>query len=119
MITIYHNPRCRKSREALEVLKNSGLEHELRLYLQDTLSRQEITQLLEQLNMPAENLVRKGEAIWKDNYKGKSLSESDFVQALVEHPKLIQRPILATKGHAVVGRPIENVYSLLEKTKQH
>ena len=119
MITIYHNPRCRKSREALEAVTESGQEHQVRLYLQDVLSEVELKQLLKDLNMTAEELIRKGEAIWKSDYKGKDLTEDELVQAMLEHPKLMERPVLTTANTAVVGRPIENVYGLLEKNKQH
>lgn len=118
MITIYHNPRCRKSREALEELTASGLPHEIRLYLQNNLSQAELKELLKKLGMNAESLIRKGEAIWKSDYKGKDMSEADFVQAMLDHPKLMERPVLSTDTGATVGRPIENVKVFLENLKQ-
>lgn len=119
MITIYHNPRCRKSREALQVLIDKGLDHQVRLYLQDPLSKVELEQLLSDLNIEAEALIRKGEAIWKSDYKGKDLSREDLIAAMLAHPKLMERPVITTVNAAVIGRPIENVYGLLEKNKQH
>lgn len=117
MITIYHNPRCRKSREALNVLQEKDIEHKVRLYLEDPLNKAEIEALLKDLNMKAEDLIRKGEAIWKSDYRGKDLTEKQLVQAMIDHPKLMERPVLKSGNTAVVGRPIENVYSLLENNK--
>ena len=119
MITIYHNPRCRKSREGLQALEASGLAHKVRLYLNDPLTAAELTQLLGQRGITAEALIRKGEAIWKSDYKGKSLSEKELIAAMVAHPKLIERPILSDGQKAVVGRPAEAVQNFLQNIIQH
>ncbi|MDC7998198.1 arsenate reductase (glutaredoxin) [Gilvibacter sediminis] len=118
MITIYHNPRCRKSREALQLLESSGISHDIRLYLTDPLSEQELKALIDKLGMTAVELIRKGEAVWKADYKGKELSEADLIKAMITEPKLIERPILSTSDAAVVGRPLEAAEAFLQILKQ-
>jgi len=110
---IYHNPRCRKSRETLQLLQDSGVEPQIVLYLQDVPSREELKELLGKLGMEAKALVRKGEAAYKEHYKGKDLSEEEWIDAMLTHPKLIERPIVVLGNNAVLGRPPENVKALL------
>jgi arsenate reductase len=113
MIKIYHNPRCRKSREGLELLENTGKEFEIVKYLEDIPSKSELKEILGFLGMSPMELVRKNEAIWKENYKGKELSDDEIIAAMVEHPKLIERPIIINGKKAVVGRPAEKINTLL------
>lgn len=110
---IFHNPRCRKSRETLELLKNNKVDPEVFLYLEEKITQKYLKEVLEMLGIPAEKLVRKTEPIYKENYKGKSLSESEWVKAMVKYPKLIERPIVIKGKKAVIGRPPENVLDLL------
>jgi arsenate reductase len=102
---IYHNPRCSKSREGLGILQESGKEFQTVEYLKTPPSEDEIREILKKLDIPAEALVRKNEVIWKENYKGKKLSEEEIIQAMAENPKLIERPIVVGKNGAVIGRP--------------
>lgn len=118
MTTIYHNPRCSKSREGLQLLEDSGVEFDVVKYLDDKLSFQQLTEVIGKLGIQPIELVRKTEAIWKENYKGKDLSKGDIVKAMVEHPKLIERPIVVTENGAVIGRPATAITQLLNKTKQ-
>ena len=111
--TIYHNARCKKSREGLELLKNSGKEFVIREYLKDPLSAKELEQLLAKLSYTSIQLVRTGEKIWKENYKGKDLSEDELIHIMVENPKLIERPIVENDKNAVVGRPATEIDKLL------
>ncbi|MCB0677752.1 MAG: arsenate reductase (glutaredoxin) [Saprospiraceae bacterium] len=111
---IYHNPRCRKSRETLELLTENGQEPEVILYLQTPPTRKELQALLRKLQIPAESLLRKGEAIYKEHFKGKNLSEEEWIEAMVEHPILIERPIVVQGDRAVIGRPPERVLELLK-----
>ncbi|NND16254.1 MAG: arsenate reductase (glutaredoxin) [Eudoraea sp.] len=113
MITIYHNPRCRKSREGLQLVESSGIPFEVRLYLKDPLTKKELQSILKELGLPAEALLRKNEAIWKSNYKGKSLSEDAIIAAMVAIPALIERPIVSDGRHAVIGRPGEKISEFL------
>ncbi len=110
---IYHNPRCSKSRQTLAILQENGVEPEIILYLTDTPSREELQSLLKKLDMKAEQIIRKGEAIYKEKYKGKNLTEEEWIDAMVEHPKLIERPIVVNGDAAVLGRPPENVKILM------
>jgi arsenate reductase len=113
MIKIYHNPRCRKSREGLAFLQDTGKEFEVIRYLDNRLSTHEIEELLKALDMPPIALVRKNEAIWKSDYKGKALSDSQIITALAENPKLIERPVVLKDGRAVVARPVDKINELL------
>lgn len=109
---IYHNPRCRKSRETLQLIEAQGIQPEIVEYLKDTPSEKEIADLLKLLQISAEELLRKEESVFKENYKGKSLSEKEWIKAMHDNPKLIQRPIVVENGKAVLGRPPENVKTL-------
>lgn len=114
MIKIYHNPRCSKSREGLDLLKNSGEDFQMVEYLNEIPSEEEIREILKMLNAPAIDLVRKNETVWKENYRGKNLSEAEIVRAMHQHPKLIERPIVIKEGKAAIGRPPENIKNLLK-----
>ena len=113
MVTIYHNTRCKKSREGLQLVENSGKEFQVREYLKEPLSEKELKALLTKLNMTAIQLVRKNEKIWKENFKDKDLSENELVRIMVENPKLIERPIVENETKAVVGRPPEEINNLV------
>ncbi len=110
---IYHNPRCRKSRETLSILEENGIKPDIILYLNDTPSKQELKDVLDKLGMKASEIIRKGEQIYKDNFKGKELSEDEWLNAMVEYPKLIERPIVVKGDKAVLGRPPQNVLELI------
>lgn len=113
MITIYHNPRCSKSREGLMHLENSGKEFRKILYLEDELSVEELTEIIQKLNILPLELVRKNEAIWKENYKDKKLSDSEIIKIMIENPKLIERPIVVNGDLAVIGRPTEKINEII------
>ena len=115
MIKIYHNPRCKKSRDGLGVVENSGEEFEVVKYLENVPSKEELRQILGCLSITPEMLVRKNESIWKENYKGKLLSDEDILDAMIEHPKLIERPIIIKGDQAVIGRPTERIQEILKK----
>ena len=110
---IYHNPRCRKSRETLALIEEKGLQPEVIEYLNNPLTASELKEVLGKLDMPAASIIRKGESIFKEQFKGKDLSEEQWIQAMVDYPKLIERPIVVKGNAAVIGRPPENVLSLL------
>lgn len=113
MIKIYHNPRCRKSREGLQIVENSGKEFEIIQYLNDIPSFDELSRIIKILAISPIQLVRKNEAIWKENYKGKELSDSDVIQVMIDNPRLIERPIVINNNKAVIGRPPENINSII------
>ncbi len=112
-LKIYHNPSCSKSRQCLALLKEKGYQPQVIAYLKDSPSFEELELLLDQLGIKAEDLIRKKEAIFKENFKGKKLSEKEWVQVLVDNPRLIERPIVVKENRAAIGRPIENILALL------
>ncbi|AOW19450.1 arsenate reductase (glutaredoxin) [Urechidicola croceus] len=105
MIKIYHNPRCRKSREGLAILENSGEEFEIVKYLENPPTKIELFELIKLLNISPIELIRKGEVIWKENFKNKPLTDEQIVDAMINFPKLIERPIVIKNNKAVIGRP--------------
>lgn len=105
MIKIYHNNRCRKSREGIEILENSGKEFQIVKYLENTPSKVELKELIELLGIKPIDLVRKNEAIWKSDFKDKNLNEDEIVDAMIKNPKLIERPIVINGNKAIIGRP--------------
>lgn len=107
MYTILHNSRCGKSRESLKVLEDSGKEFQIREYLKEPLSKEEIKNILSKLKVNPIDIVRTNEEDWKTNYKGKELSDEDILDSLVKFPKLIQRPIITDEKSGVIGRPKE------------
>ena len=113
MIKIYHNPRCRKSREGLTILENSGKEFEIIKYLEEVPSEATLKEIISLLGISPIQLVRKTEQIWKENYKGKELSDIEIIKAMIENPKLIERPIVIHKNKAVIGRPPENIIRII------
>lgn len=110
---IYHNPRCSKSREALQLLQQEQVDLEVREYLKEPPTRYELSDLLKLLGISAEELLRKNETIYKEQYKGKEYSNEEWITIMLEHPQLIERPIVLKNGKAVIGRPIEKVINLI------
>ncbi len=113
-LNIYHNPRCTKSRQTLELLRNQGLEPEIVLYLENPPSRARIRELLKLLGLQPRELLRKGEKIYKElGLQNPELKDSALIDAMAEHPILIERPIVVANGRAALGRPPENVLEIL------
>jgi|TARA_B110001454_G_scaffold209187_1_gene222429 arsenate reductase len=110
---IYHNPRCSKSRQALALIQENGQEVEIIEYLKESLSFKDLKSILEMLNIKAIELIRTNEIIWKENYKGKEMTDQELINAMMENPKLIERPIVIKNGKAIIGRPPEKVLNLL------
>ncbi|WP_289662057.1 arsenate reductase (glutaredoxin) [Flavobacterium panacagri] len=114
MIQIYHNPRCGKSRTCLAFIEQSNQEFEIIPYLTQTPSFDELKTLLKQLNLEPLELVRTKEKIWIENFKGKTLSNDQIINAMVENPILIERPIVVKDGKAIIGRDPDLVASFLD-----
>lgn len=113
MVSIYHNPRCSKSRQTLALLEERGIEPEIVLYLDTPPSASQLKTLIKQLGISPRELLRKGEEAYKsNNLKNPDLSDSDLIAAMVEFPKLIERPIVVANGKAALGRPPEQVLEL-------
>jgi arsenate reductase len=113
MITIYHNPRCSKSRQTLELLKKQGINPEIVLYLDRTPSAEELSGLLKKLGLKASQLIRKTESHYKEHLKNLELTENQLIQAMIQNPKLIERPIVVAGDRAALGRPPEAVLEII------
>lgn len=113
MIKIYHNNRCSKSRSGLEILEKSGEKFEVIKYLDSGVTSEELKHIIDLLNIKPIALVRKTETVWKELFKNKTLSDSEIIEAMVNYPKLIERPIVINKDKAVIGRPPELIIDLL------
>ena len=113
MIKIYHNNRCSKSRCGLDILENSGKEFEVVKYLDNVPTETELKKIISLLNISPIQLVRKGEKIWKEEFKGKELSDAEVIIAMVNNPKLIERPIVINGNKAVIGRPPESILNII------
>lgn len=113
--TIYHNPRCSKSRQTLALLEENGVTPKIVLYLETNPGSQEISDLLSKLGIEARALLRKGEEAYKSlGLSDSTLSDQALINAMVSAPKLIERPIVVKGNKAVLGRPPENVLGLLD-----
>ncbi|WP_143961543.1 arsenate reductase (glutaredoxin) [Litoribacter populi] len=110
---ILHNPRCGKSREALKILEENNVKLEVVKYLESPLSEEELKSLVSKLGVEPIELVRTNEKVWKENFKGKDLSSNEIIKAMADNPILIERPVVINGDKAVIGRPPENVKSLI------
>ncbi len=113
-VKIYHNPRCGKSRQTLQLLKDQGIEPEIIEYLKTPPSAQELDDILQKLGMEPRDLMRKKEAEYKGNgLDDASLDRQALIQAMVNNPILIERPVVLANGKAAIGRPPEDVLAIL------
>jgi arsenate reductase len=113
-VIIYHNGECTKSKGALELLQEKGIPHQVRYYLMEPLDRTELSTLLTKLGIPASALVRRSEPLYLSQYADKEISEDEWLDILTEHPELIERPIVESGDHAVIARPAERVFEVIQ-----
>lgn len=113
MVTIYHNPKCRKSRAGLQYLYDKGLECEVVEYLKKPFTREELKELLMKLNLRPLEIVRTQEDEFKEKLKSKHFTDEEWITILLENPKLIQRPIVVKNHKAVIGQPVEEIDRLI------
>jgi arsenate reductase len=111
MLKIYHNNRCSKSRQCLALIPTEGVE--IIDYIKNPMTKAELNALIQKIGITPLELVRKGEAVWKENYKGKELTDAEIIATMVANPKLIERPIIETNDKAMVCRPPELVLEFL------
>ena len=111
---IYHNPRCSKSRQTLTLIQERGKEIEIIEYLKNPLTFEDLELIVVKLSISPIELVRNKEEIWKENYKGKTLMDDEIIQAMVDNPKIIERPIVINGMKAIIGRPPENVLKIID-----
>jgi arsenate reductase (glutaredoxin) len=113
-VTLFHNPRCSKSRQALAILEEKGITPIIREYLKDVPSADELNEILGMLSMEPRDLMRKKESEYKENgLDNEKLSRGELIQGMVDYPKLIERPIVIKEGKARIGRPPESVLEVL------
>ena len=113
MIKIYHNNRCSKSRCGIQALEESGKQFDVVKYLEDVPSKAELKHIIKLLGITPIELVRKNESVWKEKFKGKTLSDDAIIEAMVANPKLIERPIVINGNKAVIGRPTEKILEII------
>ncbi len=114
MLTIYHNPRCTKSRQTLELLQSKGLEPKIVEYLKNPPTAKELDEILKKLKLEPQDITRTKEEVYgKLGLKNKKLSRAEMIGVLVKNPVLIERPIVVKDGKAAIGRPPENVLEIL------
>jgi len=113
MTTIYHNNRCRKSRETLAILQENQEEIKIINYLETPPTAEELSKIISLLGIEAIDLVRKNEAIWKTDFKNKTFTNQELIDIMIKHPKLIERPIVIKNNKAIIGRPPEIVVDIL------
>lgn len=115
MIKIYHNPRCSKSREGVNFLKQRQINFEIVEYLKSNIDKEELTSIITKLGLDSPlELIRKNEKIWKENFKDKALTNQELIEAMIENPKLIQRPIIVNSDKAIIGRPTTAIENILD-----
>ena len=113
-VEIYHNPRCSKSRQTLQLLEENGIEPKITKYLETPPDRKTLESILGMLSMEPRDLMRKREAEYKENgLDNPELSRDELIQAMLDHPRLIERPIVINKGKAAIGRPPESVLEIV------
>jgi len=112
MYTVYHNPRCKKSRAGLQRIINRNMQHTVREYLKEPLTEQELSRLVMKLNIKPVELVRTQEEYYRKQLKGLKLNDAEWIRVMVENPRLIRRPIVEGKYRAVIGDPVENIDSI-------
>ena len=111
---IYHNPRCSKSRQTLEILIKKNADFEIVEYLKDKLSITDLEEIISKLELNTIELVRKNESVWKEKFKGRNLNNKEIIQAMIDNPKIIERPIVVNGNKAILGRPPENVLKIID-----
>lgn len=115
MYTILHNSRCGKSRDAIKIMEEAGVDFEVREYLKEVLTFDELKNIITQLKVSPMEIIRTNEAIWKEQFKENNYTDEELIKILVDNPKLIQRPIVLKGGEGVIGRPAENVINFIKK----
>lgn len=113
MITIYHNPRCGKSRDCLAFLETSDKKFEIIKYLETPLNFSELEEIIRKLKINPIELIRKNETIWKEKFKGKELNDSEIIQTMVDYPILMERPIVVYNDKAIIARPLEKIKEII------
>jgi arsenate reductase len=113
MIVIYHNPRCSKSRGCIEILETKNADYKTIKYLDEPLEEEKLAKIIKLLNIKPIELIRKNEAIWKDNFKNLEFTDDELIKVMIKYPKLIERPIVINGNKAVIGRPPTRILEII------
>ena len=113
MIIIYHNPRCSKSRETLEILETRKADYKVIKYIDEPLSTEKLGKIIKLLKIKPIELIRKNESIWKENFKHLDFTDEELIQVMSKYPKLIERPIVINDQKAVIGRPPKKILDII------
>lgn len=114
-VTIWYNPRCRKSREGLQYLRDHGVEPKIYDYLKEGINPEELADVIRKSGQPLKDFIRRNEKEYKElGLKGKELTVEEFARIAAEHPKLLERPIVVKGDRAVLGRPVEKIAEILD-----
>jgi arsenate reductase len=116
-LTIYHNPRCSKSRQALAIIEEQGIKTEVVEYLKIPLTKKTVKNLLVKLNLKPLDIIRTGEDVFKQKFKGKNFTDDEWIQVLIENPVLLQRPIVVDEYKATIARSPESVLEFIKRKK--
>ena len=112
--TRYHNPRCRKSREAIQFIEEAGHSHEVVLYLNDFFTKDSLQEILNNIALKPSEIVRENESEWKNVSNRNTLNETEILELLIKYPRLIERPIVIFNDTGVIARPLENLIAFLK-----
>lgn len=113
MITIYHNPRCSKSRQSIAFMEQEGVAYKIIKYLDADLNETDLKAILQKLNYAPIQLVRTKDSLWKDNFEHQSYEDEEIIKIMVKNPQLIERPIVVNGSRAIIARPTEKINELL------
>ena len=113
--TIYHNPRCKKSRDALQLLKKKSIKFKVINYLEELFDKQSLEKILDVIGKKPSEALRKNEEIWKKQFSSKKIGEKEILKLMIQYPKLIERPIVISGNKGVIARPLENLMDFIDK----
>jgi len=116
-VQIIHKPACSTSRGALQILEENGIESEVILYLTNKLTLKKLESIIKKLGIPPAELIRKKEALYQEQFAGKTLTDAEWIQVMVDHPTLIERPVIIKGSKAIIARPLEKIYPFLKIKK--
>ncbi|MDA9660465.1 arsenate reductase (glutaredoxin) [Flavobacteriaceae bacterium] len=112
--TIYHNPRCRKSREALQLLEEKNIKFKIINYLKEVFDKQSLEKVLDVIGKKPSEALRKNEEIWRKQFSGKKIGEEEILKLMIKYPKLIERPMVINGNKGVIARPLENLMDFID-----
>jgi arsenate reductase len=112
--TIYHNPRCRKSREALQLLEEKNIKFKVINYLKEVFDKQSLEKVLDVIGKKPSEALRKNEEIWRKQFSGKKIGEEEILKLMIKYPKLIERPMVINGNKGVIARPLENLMDFID-----